>query len=382
MASSAAEYASSLFTLPTGSDNDLTNVIRGEQLNRAVQNKDPFVNFMGPDMAEQSDPESPPDAWYPFVKKTELEKGSGDQIIVPYVENLDYTLFKHGANALAATTSVQKIAFSGHRVFLVNSRTGAGYKNQAMSEQRNRHLSKATAEMLLTDVMAQRQAYEKMYALVNGYSSNVVAEVTSAAVISHPSANTFYGSPSATSDNAVTNTDTLTWKLMQRMENWIIKNNIKPCKMENGETGYVLFVPPYSIYDLGRDADWISAQNNAFNSKGYESPIFKTAEGRGPGNIFVHATNYTQNPASTVGDYTKKWYCILMGSHALSCAYGKSPQIFPNLNNDFFNLAEWSIDAIFGFARTERVSDDGNTTYTNQSSSRWTVWAEDPNAAP
>lgn len=366
MATGVREYAYS----GSGTYDDLTRIAWSDILHEQVQQKLYFnrKGFIGPDMGEEGSPDSTK-AWYPILQKTELGKSGGDNIIVPLLRQLTGTAAT-GVTNMTATTYEEAVDFWSFKVWIETIRHAAGWDGK-VSAQRNKFLNKKIVSSLLADWMAKQMDNAIFYALYYGFSSHIITECGQSAT-THP--NSYFGGD-ATSQDSVDSTDTFGVSVLERMAVWATDNNINPIKID-GEEGFVALIHPYQLHSLRQDTLWREAQLHA-NVRGMKNQIFSGADGMYAG-IYIHTTKGVSNPASTVSDYENKRVAICLGAHAVARAVGQRPELIASDTTDYQRLSLWAIDAIFGDARADYISDDGESTKLNQSSSLWTTYAENP----
>lgn len=365
------EYAS------TGNFSVLTRHAWSNKLHKQVQDKLYFnkKGFIGPDMGDE-DALDKVTAWYPVVQKTELGKEGGDRITMPLLRQL-VALKTTGNTALKDTTGNSTTAgeepldFWSFNAWIELMRHATGWQHK-MSPQRNKFHSKETVAGLLSDWLAQEMDDSIFNTFYNRYSDHVITE-TAAASTAHP--NLFFGGD-ATDEDGVDSADVFDTSVLERMAVWAEDNNINPVRMANGEEGFIAIIHPYQMYTLRDDDRWINANQHG-NHRGLENPIFSGSEGKWAG-IYCHVTRKIATPASSVADYTNKRKTILMGAHSVARAMGQRPQLIKRDDTDYGRISNWAIDVIFGDARADWGSDDGNSTTSNQSSSIWTTYAANP----
>ena len=370
MATGVLEYQYTGF----GNYDVLTRTQWANILHKQVQDKLYFNKrgFIGPDMGAEDNLDNVT-AWYPVVQKTELGRDGGDKIVMPLLRQLTGA-GKTGNSTLKDTTSEEALDFWAFNVWIELLRNGAGWQHK-MSPQRNKFHTKQVVANLLTDWMAQKMDDSVFNTFINGYSAHVVTE-TGVSNTAHP--NAYYGGD-GTSEDDVDVTDVFNTDVLERMAVWAEDNNINPIRMPNGEEGFVALIHPYQLHTLRMDENWRTAQQHA-NVRGASNPIFNRAEGEYAG-VFVHCTKKVTNPASTVADYLNKRQSICMGAHSVARAIGQRPQIIKRDDTDYGRLSIWAIDGIWGDSRADWASDDGESSTSNQSSSRWTTYAENPVSA-
>lgn len=354
-----------------GNHDVLTRTAWADTLHKQVQNKLYFnkAGFIGPDSGDEDHLDAA-QAYYPIIQKTELGREGGDKIVMPLLRQLTGAATT-GANALKDQTGEEAMEFWSFDVWIELIRHATGWLHK-MSPQRNKFHSKETVANLLSDWLAQQMDDSIFNALYNGFSAHVITE-TAASSTAHP--NAYYGGDAASKDD-VDSVDVFNTAVLERMAVWAEDNNINPVRLSNGEEGHVAIIHPYQLHTLRDDDKWINAQQHG-NVRGWENPIFSRAEGMYAG-IFVHCTRKISNPAATVVDYTNKRDAICLGAHAVARAIGQRPQLIKRDDTDYGRISNWAIDVIFGDSRADWASDDGNSSTSNQSSSIWTTYAENP----
>lgn len=351
----------------------LTRTAWSNKLHKQVQDKLYFhkKGFIGPDMGEEDALDNPV-AWYPILQKSELGKEGGDKIVMPLLRQLSQDLFKTGVNELKDTTSEQAMDFWTFNVWIELIRTAVGW-NGKMSPQRNKFHTKQAAAQLLTDALAQKMDESIFDSIYNKWSDHLITEISLTST-AHP--NAFYGGDAGDEDS-IDATDVFNSETLERMAVWAEENNINPISLPGDEDGFVTIIHPRQLHTLRADQRWIDAQQHG-GVRGMKNLIFSGAEGMWNG-IYVHCTNKVQTPPDTVADNENKRRAILLGAHSVARAVGQRPQIIKRDDTDYGRHTSWAIDVIFGDARADWTSDDGNSTVSNQSSSVWTTYAANVN---
>lgn len=357
---------------PFGSANGaiLTRRAWSDVLHMQVQDKLFFTKrgFIGADKGGEDGLEDTV-SWYPVVEKTEIGKNQGDSVRVGLLRQLSGDGVT-GNNALE--TNEEGMDFDGFLVWLELQRHATGWQSK-MSQQRNRFHTKANASRLLTTWLAQKMDDSVFNSFYNGASAHVITEISGVSSVVHP--NQYYAGQ-ATSDDDLQVGDVFNTETLERMSVWAEENNINPCIMPNGETGYSVIIHPRQLRTLRAD-DWWRRSNAEALPRSYDNPIFSRAEGIYSG-IAIHCSNKIASPATGANaDDIKR--AIFMGAHSVARAIGQHPEMIADDSTDYHREHHWAIDCIYGDRRADYERDDagGNPNF-NQSSSVWNTWAEDP----
>lgn len=315
-----------------------------------------------------------PPSFAPIMKKTQLGKGHGDTIHMGLAKALSVSSSagKTGVNTLK--DNEQSLTLYDMAVYIDLWRQGIKITG-TMAEQR-RPFAKSlsgVAVSVLRAWMTQTIDFDMFYALYNGFSVHVVAEYTNVSAVTHP--NIKYAGD-ASSDAGLDSADLFNTTVIERMSAWARANNIQPITSDGFE-GYVIVVHPYQTKTLREDSIWREAQQNA-NIRGSKNPIFNGPATLGKyADIVVKESNRIE-AVGTTGDNAKKRKALLLGGHAMAYAIGREAWLAPREDKDYGIIDGWAVNTIWGNARADWVSDDGNSTKLNQSSAEIHTWAEDP----
>lgn len=302
-------------------------------------------------------------------EKTELKRSAGDQIASGLVMQLtgDGIL---GDATLEGNEEAMKLADDNVRI---NQLRHAVRLKGRMTEQRVPYNLRLEARNGLADWWARR--IDTIGALhLTGYTpANASPGLTGGNVILPPSAGRIIRPNGKTTDQSLTNTDTMTLELLDlakvmaeqsRLDDPALNTMpIRPARVD-GNDYYVAFLHDYQVHDL-RNSQWWTEINLAAiqGGEGDNNPIFNGSLGV-YNNIVLHKwSRLPQGVHSTTGapvPNTRR--AVLVGAQALTVAFGSENSSTRFTWNeelfDYDNQYGVAAGAIFGMKKN-RYSLDG-----------------------
>lgn len=180
------------------------------------------------------------------------------------------------------------------------------------------------------------------------------------ALTTDPTADRIVYGGTATSESALTASDTFTADIIGKAKRIAMANEfakIRPVRVE-GKSYYVMLVDPWQARDLQNDEKWRRAQEYAAD-RGSNNPIFTGSLGVYDG-VVIHMNENlprTESGASSA----KVGHALFLGAQAAVLAVGKEPT-WDEESFDYGNQIGVSYGRIWGVKKTQFKFDDTNPT--------------------
>lgn len=381
----------------------LVKQVVDRQYHKQAQTKCFWQNsgLIGPDLyAEGNFAETKPG--YPVLRKTELERESGDTIKMGLQTNLATT------NTLGKVGPVQlvdnEVGWNFYHLYIKIEEWRQGVRTDGgMNIQRNPYkpLEEQEAD-LLSDWEAQTHDNEITYALWCGRDLHTLRNLGTASLLASPNLNTLFGND-ITLDTTRTiadmkgdKTDNVSALTFEIGKTYMTQNNFDPIAI-NGGNYFVALISPMAELVLLQDERFRSAQLLAA-ARGPENPIFKHASflynnvviltydkirsllsGYNPtvsvtgGTIGLGDHTITISAYTGIGGglaYTDLHQTMFLGANAVCLAEGAT-KMGVRTEDDYGHIIGRSTSSIYGVSRAdwrnEAVHDDTAPT-SNQSS--------------
>lgn len=270
--------------------------------------------------------------------KTELQKGAGDNIVIPLLMPLS------GAGVTGDNTlegNEEALIYRDFNVSIDQLRNAVRIAGK-MEEQKTQINMRTDAKNALSEWLAT--TIDKK--IFNVLSSN-------------PSDDRVVYAGSAANKSALTASDIFSVDIIGKAKRLATADEntmVKPIKVD-GRDVYVMVIDQYQARDLMNDQKWLDAQHYA-QSRGNDNPIFTGALGMYDGVVIHQHTRVIRDTTGSVPVSSG----LFLGAQAAVMAVGNNPE-WNEDTFDYGNQVGFEFGRIFGIAKSAFDYDgDGNKT--------------------
>lgn len=324
---------------------------------------------------------------FPIVAVTDFEKNAGDRLTLPFfnqfeTDDASTNAVKYGTDTLV--DSEQNFNFKNCDVYINLERTGAGWLG-SMGEVRGGHNMKELGSDGLKLWQQQRMDDAIFDALYNGYNTAITSSATGALAVTALTHPNIYPAGDAATIGELDSSDVFNATYLENLAVEANVLNIPKCKFKGYDDVWVYLAHAYQMRTLTADPAYRSAISLG-DLRGSENRLFKAAAGMYADILVMVVPGLNKIKTATVTEAGQKAANIrkgiLLGANSAFYAVkqGES-RIIPRLENDYENKNGLAIQSVYGVAAAHWLSDDGNSTLTNQSSILCPTWAQNPKSA-
>mgnify|MGYP001584234118 FL=1 len=324
---------------------------------------------------------------YPIVAVTDFDKNPGDRMTLPFFNQFETDDATTGAVYYGTDTLVdneQNFNFKNVDIYINLERTGAAWLGK-MSEIRGGHNMKELGSEGLKLWQVQRHDDAIFDALYSGHNLATTSSATGALAISTITHPNIYPAGDATSIAELDSGDVLNAAYLENLQVEANVKNIPKCKFKGYDDVWPLLIHSYQWRTLRADSAYKSeiAQGDL---RGADNRLFSNAVGMYAGILVMVVPGLNKIKTATGAEAGQKASnirkAILLGANSAFYAVKQGDsRIIPRLENDYENKNGLAIQSVLGCAAAHWISDDGNSTYTNQSSILCPTWAQNPKSA-